>query len=149
MIFGHLTNGYVDEVLKASRRHIRSLPNASEWVELPYGAALGWHFNAPTDTWSGPNGESLPDDPASTPTYRKIVTPAEFIDLFPAEAYTEIKTNLVGTNPEITKMYDYAFSKKTINLNSPRLPFALDILIQESSLTQQDADIILQGILEE
>jgi hypothetical protein len=145
--YGHLANNVVDRVIKASRSYIATLPNANEWREIPRGVDVGWTWSDPD--WIAPGGGDPKPDPATTPTYRKIVTPAEFVDLFPPEAFMDIKNNLVGTNAAITKMYEYAFLKDTIDLNSPRLPLALAVLVQESSLTQQDADIILQGILEE
>jgi hypothetical protein len=110
----------------------------TDWIDMEgRRGGPGW-------TWNGRN--TAP--PEKVQRYRKIVTPAEFVDLFPPAAYMDIKNNLVGTNAAITKMYEYAFLKDTINLNSPRLPAALAILIQESSLTQEDADKILQGVPE-
>lgn len=148
MRFGRLTNNVVDKVIRASADYIRSLPDAAQWREIPRGVDVGWVWSD-TD-WVSPDGGEPKPDPATTPTYRKIVTPAEFVELFPPLVYLEIKQNLVDTHPVITLMYEYAFLKDTINLESPKLTdIAMPILLAESSLTRQQADVILQGVLEE
>lgn len=148
MRFGHLTNNVVDKVIRASTSYIRSLPDAAEWREIPRGVGVGWTWSDPD--WLSPDGGEPKPDPTTTPRYRKLVTPSEFVELFPPAVYLEIKNNLVGTNPVITLMYEYAFLKDTINLASPKLTdIAMPILLANSSLTRQQADVILQGVLEQ
>lgn len=132
-------SGVVIQAKKSSR-----VPDG--WVVLPYGVGVGWTWSDPD--WIGPNGQSPKPDPGEAQVYRKIVTPAEFVELFPAAAYLDIKNNLVGTNAEITQLYEFAFLKDTINLESPKMAAAMALLVALSSLTQEQADVILQGILE-
>lgn len=116
----------------------------------PYGAqGVDWidmtnRRGGPGWVWDGTN-LSPPSKPA---TYRTRVTPSEFVELFPAAAYLDIKNNLVGTNAEITQLYEFAFLKETINLESPQMAAAMALLVSLSSLTQREADTIMQGIAE-
>ena len=145
MRYGHLTGGIVDKVIRADRSYIDRLNNALEWRQIPTGVDVGWQWVDPD--WIGPNGASPKPGPGQR--YRKVVTPSEFVELFPPAVYLEIKNNLVGTDPVITLMYEYAFLKDTINLASPKLvDIAMPILLAGSSLTRAQADTILQGIPE-
>lgn len=147
MRFAHFTNDVVDDVIRASQSYIDSLPNSGEWRKVDKGVNKGWIWSG-TEAVSPYGGEPKPD-PESTPRYRLLVTPDEFVDLFPARVYLEIKQNFIGTHDRITQLYESAFLKDTINLASPKLTQeAIPFFLAQTSLTQAEADTILQGVLE-
>jgi len=137
MRIGLLKNNTITSVIEA-RSGDPYGTEGTDWLDMSdKRGGIGW-------VWDGSNLTP----PVKPTTYRTQVTPSEFVELFPAAAYLDIKNNLVGTNAEITQLYEFAFLKDTINLKSSKMAAAMALLVANSSLTQAEADAILQGIPE-
>lgn len=89
--WGEIQGGFVVDTLKCDAAFIAATqPNPQDWMELPYGVAIGWAYDG--QDFTGPSGESPPAEPAPVIKYRTVLTSYEWFYLFTEAEWNWIKT---------------------------------------------------------
>lgn len=143
MKHGHLTAGVVDRVIVASATYVAQMANASEWVELPFGAGIGWAFDG--STWSRPGGGDLPPDPKAQG--RTLLTAFEWAMRFTRQEWRQLKNKRVDGTPagdELDLLLDAIQMTNSVDVASPQMDRFYNAL-GNAGLPQSRIDELRQG----
>ena len=148
MNYGRVDSGVIVEHLVASAAYIEALPNAADWVELPFGVGIGWNYDGANFT--DENGDPPPPPPPSL-LYRTLLTGAEWVSLFTDDEWAWLKTQRQATTAAgkaLDKMMDAIRWTDSVNVASPTMdPFYTWLLNQGLPGGQTRIDELRQGIL--
>ena len=109
--YGELDAGVVVNAIVAGAEFIATLPNAADWIELPYGVGVGWTWNG--SVWTGPNGESPLPEPVEPGNY--ILSGGEWVERFTDAEWAWLKTQR-ETTARLDQMMDAIRWTDSINI---------------------------------
>lgn len=150
MNYGHITGGIVDEAIIATQEFIDGLPNASEWVELPYGVGMGWSYDGANFT----DSEGNPPPATPPPDYRTLMTGPEWVSTFTDDEWDWIDTQR-NTEPrtpaikELRRLMDAIRWTNSIDVSAESItPFYDWLLNNGIPGGQTRIDELRQGVIE-
>lgn len=144
--------GTIVEAIKADAAFIATLPNAADWVELPYGVGVGWTYDG--SDFTGPNGESPPTDPSTLPQYRYLLTGPEWVSTFTDAEWAWIKEERrvdpsTNASKALDKMMDAIRWTNSVDVSSSTMdPFYTWLLNNGIPGGQTRIDELRAGITE-
>ena len=131
MNFGHLDPGnIVDEAIVADQQFVDTLPNAADWMELPYGVGIGWEWTG--SAWLGTEGQSPPIEPVS---YRTLLLGPEWVATFTDDEWAWLKTQRVLTTAAgkgLDKMMDAIRWTNSVDVASENMDVFYNWLLNNS-----------------
>jgi hypothetical protein len=108
--------GVITRVIVADASYIATLPDAADWLELPYGVGTGWEFNgvafvSPDGSEPGVPREALP---------RYILSGTEWVERFTEQEWTWLKVQRT-TSDRLDQMMDSIRWTNSIDISSPNM----------------------------
>ena len=76
--FGRVDAGVIVNAIMADQEYIDTLPDAADWVALPFGVGVGWSYDGVDFT--DENGNPPPERPEAGPRY--LLTGSEWVLTF-------------------------------------------------------------------